>query len=360
MTVTIVTAFFNLCKIDNSNRHNRTAEFYFNQGRDILKQDINLVIFTEKEYTSHVENLRKFYLDKTRIVTIDILDLPYFQYIDQVTYNMQKNPIKNRCTIKDTPNYLTLQMNKLYYLKTVIKSNPFKSTHFGWIDLGITHIANIKWIDEDKIFFNIPDQVSLLKLRNHEVVSSISNQEYLSYLRGIVAAGFITGNANYLSWFIDACDLKYKEILDNGWAASEEMLFPLVFDGNDDKFRFYYGDYNAILSNYIHQRTGIDHIIRMIKWSYNDKCYLSGMKFGLSTLDSFDLGKLEYNYLQLAELIYLTYLCAYKIDPTIAEGLLYKYLILKKQSSIFSEHYNNNKTEVISNLKMLLPNLNLN
>lgn len=353
MNSTIVTGFFNLSRFENNNRHNRGPKYYMEKGKELLRRDIQLVIFTEADYVKDIEQLRAQHLDKTKIITLNIANLPYFKYLEKIKENLEIHPIKNKCPIKDTPGYLVLQMNKLYFLSEVINTNPFGSSHFGWIDFGISHVANFNYVDSDDIFNKIPNKVSLLQLRNYE--SALSDIDgYLSFIRGISAAGFICGDSNHLTWFIQSCEKKYKEIINSGYAASEEMLFPLIFKGNEDKFRFYYGDYKDILSNFVYQRTNIAHISKMITWAIDEECYVSAFKFGHSLLNSYDNGTLLAEDEQVANVMYLTYISAYKIDSIIAEFLLHKYIALVKLKDGFRLHYNKNKSTILYHFKQLI------
>ena len=134
-TVTYVTAFFNIYKSfydekDFSYRVNLfllfastqlnivvyTDDFYYDQLMEKCKDYINVKIYTiGSVYNTEIFNIAKPY--------IPLLSLP-----------------EVRTEKKDTVEYMLLMISKVEFVNNCVVENPFKTSHFAWIDFNIFFI----------------------------------------------------------------------------------------------------------------------------------------------------------------------------------------------------------------------------
>jgi len=255
MNNTFVTAYFDLGKIEN-NDERRQKDDYFKHAEFILSQDINLIIFIEPENQYHILEQRKDFMHKTHIITIEFNQLEYADQMDIIKRNLSLNPVFNFNPIKDTPEYLVTIWNKFYFLKRSISIDPFNSSHFAWIDFGITYIPNItlNYIEEDRIFQELSEKIKLLILRDFNPNEFQNLKDYFSRIRGISAGGFITGSLDNMLWLSNTFIQELKYAIKYGFSITEQQLLPLIISEYPDYFNPYYGDYWNIFSNYRKQR----------------------------------------------------------------------------------------------------------
>jgi hypothetical protein len=265
-TTTIVSAFFDLATRENNNQR-VNADNYLKSAEYILDLDVNLVLYIEPAFVQFCKERRKDKQHKTEIYELRFEDLYYYKYIETVTNNSKKNPIYAACSYKDTPNYMIVTWSKLNLLHQTILKNPFNTTHFAWLDFGITHVADITYIEEDKIFENIPDKIRILMLKPFRDDDFKNRQYYYTHRFGHIGAGYITGSKESFVKFYEIFDNELQAVLTEGYGPSEEQIYPLLCNKFPELFEFYYGDYRDILSNYKIFRTDL-YEINNIQLSY--------------------------------------------------------------------------------------------
>lgn len=276
MKETLVSCFFNLKKMDNEPKERKGMEQYMKDGQFVLALKKPLVLFVDKDVAVECQMIRNRYrLDKmTKIIPMDIKELPYYELLPQFVSCREKYPMLNGSPTKDTPLYTLLTWCKLAFMKRVVDENPFHSTHFGWIDFGIAYVANLKHVTMNT-FSNFPDKIKLLSLRNllAEDLSphntdfqgnkvEFVKKHYLSMERGIVAAGFMTGGSKEWTLFHTLFEKEALKYLKEGFAGSEQQIIPIIMLQNPSLFLTYRGDYDAILANHHHFRMSLHNVNR--------------------------------------------------------------------------------------------------
>ena len=147
-----------------------------------------------------------------------------------------------------------------------INLNPFKSTHFAWIDFSIIHVAqNSEKIHE---WINcIPDKIKQLCINPF-----IENEEHKTFFRYIyhhTAGGLFTGSKEYLLKYCELFKQKTEQIYNEDWYQIDEAVMTIVQRENEDLFDFFYGDYQGIISNYNYPVHNIELIMIGIKKCIN-------------------------------------------------------------------------------------------
>ena len=263
-SVTIVTAFFDLAGIEN-NQQRRSCDDYLKHGKYVMGLDVNLVIFIDPIHVEYCQQQRKGKEDKTKIYPVKFQELENFNYLEHIRINRTNNPVCNASAIKDTPSYIVLTWSKFEMLKKTINDNPLNSTHFAWLDFGISHVANLTYVETDNVFKNLKDKVSIEMLKPITQQTIQDRKHYFSYIPGHLAAGYITGGKETLSKLIDYFEQECHTILAEGFGPSEEQIMPILCMKYPELFEFYFGDYDGVLSNYHHQRMSLGNIIFQLK-----------------------------------------------------------------------------------------------
>ena len=248
---TFVSAFVDLSALEN-NQKRRDPKSYLKHTQKLLSEDIFLYLFLEEDMAETVRNIRKEQglQEKTFVQIIDFSKIFMYTYFDEIAQNRKNKTVVNANGTKDTAAYITLVNNKMAFVKEAIQHNPFDSTHFGWVDFGIYHVATPY---QESPFLISSDLIKMQMLQPFAPDQMLIPERQYRKIEGRFSAGFITGSKDNWIRFIDVF---YEELLGSiraGYGPSEEQVFPVVVIKNPDLFAFYYGNYESILCNYQHQ-----------------------------------------------------------------------------------------------------------
>uniref|UniRef100_A0A6C0BMM1 Uncharacterized protein n=1 Tax=viral metagenome TaxID=1070528 RepID=A0A6C0BMM1_9ZZZZ len=236
---TVVTAYFDLAKIEGTNRANEID--YFQWAEALMATDCDMVIFIDHHLYDRVLNMRGQYKHRTLIIPCSLDDIPTMQ---KGKYTETKHSTTNS---KDTSLYKCLTWCKLDFIKMAIDMNPFNSRYFSWVDFGIFKVHR-----SNEMSFRIPqrdDQICL-----HEIIptfqSDISDlNSFYSTFRHNIAGGYFSGSIESLTWFIDEFHRTLDESISQGHRVHEQNLFGVIVARNYDRIDFSFGDYSEILGN---------------------------------------------------------------------------------------------------------------
>lgn len=252
--VTFVTSYFKI--YDSEYDIKKTFEKRLDCFIKLVELDINICIFTSKEYETLFNDLSIKYKN---VKLIDVCSID-----DLIFTNLAKNstePItlpSHRSVIKDTHNYLYLMHSKIDFLKRAIDVNPFNTELFAWIDFSLPYI-----------FQNIDHSLQLIKhhsKRNYInsfialpgcVNCQINND--INYLKNNIlwrfCGGFLIGDKNSLLNFYNITIQYFEHFLNitnntlvwevNYWAWLEHKSFfsPLWYNANHNDSIIYIPPY---------------------------------------------------------------------------------------------------------------------
>lgn len=267
-TITWTTAFYDLGSME-SNPHRRPKSEYLKHGEFVLSLDINLVIYCDPIDVIYFLEQRDFFglSDKTQIIGKPFTALPYYKYKNI----MMKGWMINMPVF---PHKLTMFYSQLMWCKTemvgeTMVNNPFKSSHFGWIDFGMAHFTgttfrpNLNQILSDKIRLMQINYFSPSSLKMGTIVEK--KYQYCNILDH-VAGTLFTGRADYIEKYCARFSAKVFEALNAGFVPTDEPLIPLIIMDAPELFDVYYGDFYALLLNYEQTQGGHDKILRVFRY----------------------------------------------------------------------------------------------
>lgn len=261
MPCTFVSMFINLSRVEN-NTQRRRAEEYFEHAKKLLQRDIFLYLFVEEDMMPlcmeerHKHNL----LYKTVFKPITFETLPYYAHYEKIKQNRKLNPVQGACGFKDTPSYIVTVNSKIALVNQVIEENHFGSTHFGWVDFGLFHVASDQYIDQDNTFEIKTDQIKLEFMQPIHHTIPLEPEKQYTKLYGMIAAGYMTGDMSHWKQFKILFEEEFYNALLLGYAPSEEQIFPVIMIKHPHFFDFYFGTYESILNNYHFQRTELEFL----------------------------------------------------------------------------------------------------
>ncbi len=295
--LTLVTAYIDLASAEKSNR--TPSDSYFSLGAHLLRRDMNMVIFIEEKNYKKVLLLREKYLNKTKIITVKLDDLPY---IKKGKFKSRKSgDIEN--PEKDTDLYKSFTWCKLDFIKRVLKSNPFDSKFFAWVDFGIYKVV------ENNIWqFRVPESPELVCFQEMEPTFSSDIEDLVTFcdkFKHNLPAGYFSGTLGSLTWFIEEFDKILDELIVLKCMVHEQTIFAILAKRNYHRISLTFGHYN-LLSPY--QPTKISFRIAQIWKCIHAKEWDHGLR--MATF----LYNLKYEDGLNSQVLELLFLCAYYSD----------------------------------------------
>jgi mannosyltransferase OCH1-like enzyme len=325
---TIVTMFYRIRdKEPNPNgiKFSRNVDKYIELATNfILKLPYNLIIFTDdNEIINLINEERQEYSDKTCIINKPFEDTYYYKHLDRLRELQKIYTILNGHIEQETPMYIILNNNKFDFMEHAIKLNPFKSSHFIWMDFSINHVAlNCEKIHE---WINkIPDKIKQLCINPY--IENADDKEMFKNIYHHTAGGLFTGSSMNLLKYCDLFKEKTEKMYTENWYQIDEAVMTMVQRENPDLFEFFYGDYQGIISNYLTPIHNIDLILVAIQK------YI--------------------NYNKTQEAFNVLCYCHKYFEKNINSLLIFDYI----QKHIIVDYYNNNKMlldNVVSLIKLL-------
>ena len=319
---TLVSAYFNLTKCPDASREicARDKNYYFSHAISTLSLPYNLVIYCDQESLPEIQRLRPtWFAEKTRYILREFDEMRFQKngselsecfrdYRTKIIENRKKHPyhFDNR----NTASYYLFCMARYAMLKETIIANPFKSTHFAWINFCIERMGfqNLIRLDEglavnrDKFSTCYIDYVPESLVRN--------TPEYFQFGRCSMCSGYFTGNVNYMYEVCDLIETKFLEYLHLGYGHADEQLFSAVYFDHPDLFEHYYGDYLQMITNYTYIYEAPEPpIYNFIRNSYNNGNYAKCLDGCLFLQRSIDLGKCTLSNEYMDYLTYYTQSC---------------------------------------------------
>jgi len=310
--VTLVSCLFDLPARENNLNRRQISEYIY-RSECILSLDQSIIFYVDAKFIPYIQSKRN--PEKTLIIPTSLEELPYYAYHDKIKELLDKHPIEGAKKDKYTSRYLVLISSKLTMMKDALERNPFKSTHFGWIDFGIRK-EMIVHAYEDRVFEDISDKIRLMMIQAYLPSDFNDLEKHLKCLKSNMSAIYMTGSReNYLK-FCDLYDTEFKDILNKNLIGSEEQIIPLITVKYPDLFEFYYGDlsYHHAFLNYKRIRGGLKMIGYTLRRFRIAKDYARCCEIGGRVWDSLQEGILVYTPEELHLVLDEYYIAAYYLE----------------------------------------------
>lgn len=248
---TFVTAYFDLTKCSDASQaiNDRPNTFYLNAANTTMSLDANLVVFTEPRYVATLEALRPAHLKhKTKYITMEFDDFPLNKYRQRILDNRKKVPSADP---RNTPSYYLFCMARYEMLKNIIAENPFKSTHFGWINVCIERYGYRDAMALEGVMNEFRDKFSTCYI-DYIPPSMLNNPtEFWQFGRCSLCSGFFTGNGEYMTKFCQFIEQEFMTQMEAGYGHADEQLYSFIYFAHPEIFEIYFADYLSMVTNYV-------------------------------------------------------------------------------------------------------------
>jgi len=278
-TCTLSTACFDLTKYNNRGRPLSTA---INNMTSLLKTECYLVIYTDPYCIDLIKEIRKEFDSITKYIVLEFEQLECYKYINLVKKNRKEYwPTRDERTCSESH---LLCSNKFNFVLQTIESNPFNTSHFGWIDgtnLGANFSAICKNYNPQMFldFLNINDYKFHIQILNvNDKKYKNNKRDYYRKYRYVVCGGLFITEKEIGIKILNRLNEIFIDTTILGYGHGEEMYYLEVLDEFYDDFEKSYGDYGQIINNFIHPTTNLHYIYYLIinnylKFEYYKECY---------------------------------------------------------------------------------------
>lgn len=244
---TLVTAIYNIRKIEgNNDSQNKNIDFYINLGEKIISFNLPMIIFTDSELAPKINEMIK---DKKNIkcVVREFAESYFMKDFERIKELQKSYHICNINPAKDTPHYIIMNNNKLYFIEEAMKITDTKK--YMWIDFGLCHVARNPefinmWIKD------IPDKIRQMLITPYDS-RGLPDVDYYRTIYHNIGGGLFGGSKENMIKYIELFKNKYQQILDNGWYQLDEAVMHMVFNENQELFSPSFGDYPNMIHNFL-------------------------------------------------------------------------------------------------------------
>jgi protein YibB len=248
---TVVTGFFDIGR-GEWEYYTRKIDEYLKHFTNMLKLNVNMIIFVEQKFFQLVQTIRKTVNCKTTIITLSINDLYMYKYLERIT-DIQNDPlyssghpnIKAPEISQPLYNIVTCSKMDLVYQATQIDT---ESNYFIWLDAGYTHstidLSNLDW-NPTTIFKN-KNTLSVIAIQSQDLANDDPREFFLQYI-DILIGGFIGG---YRNTFKKVRNMYYElvlEMFEIGLKDDDQFYNTILAKRHPELFTVYSGGWYSAM-----------------------------------------------------------------------------------------------------------------
>jgi hypothetical protein len=261
---TLVTGYFNLTKCPDASREiiERDQNYYMSHSISTLNLPYNMIIYCDQDSYPLINKIRsenEWLIKRTHYIIGEFDKLrfnkggqlsneTFADYRNQIIQNRQTHPYN--FDPRNTASYYLFCMSRYTMLKEAIKTNPFGSTHFAWINFCIERMGYLNLVHLEEALSVNRDKFSTCYIDYIEPELVFNLPHYFTYGRCSMCSGFFTGNQYYMNMFCELMENRFLKYLNMGYGHADETLFSSIYFENAELFEHYYGDYHQMITNY--------------------------------------------------------------------------------------------------------------
>jgi len=229
--VTVVSAYYEI-------KSKRSKEEYLERIKRFWSYiPCNLVFFTDKEHRPFIEDVRKDFKDKTKVVTLELEEFEALKKYGKTFWEKQYEIDFEKYHFPDL--YMVWFEKKEFVLKS-IELNPFNSEYFVWCDAGISYpntelATNVDKFKEFPISSKIPnDKMLLLKLKDF---SDIKLETNFRSVPESIAGNIFAGPKNIWKQYSKEYDEMIQHFINNNkFVGKDQSIMASLYIKNSNLF----------------------------------------------------------------------------------------------------------------------------
>lgn len=216
--------------------------------------------------------------------------------------------------------YAIMIWSKPKIVHAIALSNPFQSSHFGWIDFGIPHVSELRDVNWSDI---VEESTKTDLIRICERMASPRREAedpYYFYSTNSARAcgGFFTGSEESLGELVDVFDEEVARMIETGTYCLEEQVIAAATALYPELFECWYADYFGLLRNvrYIERDVGI--VQGNLRHCRDEELWENGAKIARKMFDSAVVRRLRLEPQECLHLLDDGLACAIHADRDLA------------------------------------------
>lgn len=236
-TITYVTAFYNIGRVT----YNADQNFnnYFAWINQLLQLPINIYFFTTEALHERLK-----YTPRHNLHFHITNKIPYFDRLDDIRASWDNFRTNNPA--KDTPEFSAIMHAKFVWLKKAIKVDPFKSSHFAWLDAGITKVAT----NPELLPTLVPPEKIKCLLIQYTSMEEVKNVAFVDSCKYKIAGGFFLGPKGLMKVFcLSLIALAEYHLYTRRFGLEQEFI-TIIYKLYPEIFETFYGDFRDLFLNY--------------------------------------------------------------------------------------------------------------
>jgi hypothetical protein len=250
---TIVTFYFNLKNLEDTNIATRPPSFYLDNGKHTLQINNPMVIFCDSVTKPLIQEIREKLTDSQTIyIEKNITDYDHYK-MNYLTIKENRNNLGTYQSKdnRSTASYLLVTTFKIQALKIAKDRNDFNSTHFIWMDFGCGHVVYKPVIEDvERVLLNPRPKITCLYIhyRSPKFLENMID----AVNKGIcgIAGTFFSVEKSYIDKLYTTFQSIFYEMLSKKIGHNEEQVLTYIYDRYPELFTLYYGDYYSTICNY--------------------------------------------------------------------------------------------------------------
>jgi protein YibB len=207
--VVFVTALYDIGR-GQWQRFRRSFELYLSSFRNLLDLNVKLIVYANETVVNFVLDRRQHLRNKTWTVVLSFSELEYFEYRQHIQHILSSAEFRDSNKMLDHPEafsveYLILMNNKVSFLANAVRTNPFNTTHFFWIDAGYGNGADLSRLAKFRpgVLLNKDNKITYFELNDPQSYRDI-NHLHKVRIEPAFCGNFFAGDAKAI--------LKYERL----------------------------------------------------------------------------------------------------------------------------------------------------
>jgi hypothetical protein len=244
---TIVTMYFNIKDLPDSTSEVRPKSFYMEKGRVTLELPNPMVVFCDE---TCVEDIRRMRGDLTTQYVIKPI-AEYDFYKDH--YPIVKANREGQAAYvgsRNTVSYCLLTVFKFHAMRIAAELDPFKASHYAWVDFGGSHILRRLAEEGPALLANPHPKISFCYIHYRGAEEMTMGSAFARGGQCGVGATCFTIEKDYVRRFYSGCMSIFHELVLHGLGHHEEQIMAYFYHRYPELCTIYYGDYYSIVTNY--------------------------------------------------------------------------------------------------------------
>lgn len=346
---TLVTGCFDLTAYNNKGR---SVHDSIQNMKSLLEVPCYLVIYGNSPVIEAIKQIRgEYQLNHiTLYIECNPEDLDSFRYVDKVKSNrILYHPTKDERTCAESH---LITCSKFELVLKTIRSNPFCTTKFGWIDSNIgVQFSKIAVHYKKNMLLKILNtcssdkfHIQILNVNPKKYIHEEHWREYYESYRWVVCGClFITGKEIGIQILEDLNNVFIKHT-ECGYGHAEEMFYLEILDKYYDQIERSYGDYKHILNNFCGITEGLEYIRyianRYMTMGYYKECIDCCSK----VISQYEHYHIEMSYSLYFDFLFYHYVSTFYHEYSKAKECVNHILQLIKENPYIRCEYEKNQT----------------